>query len=107
MSTDLLDVRDTIATRTGSYTIYRLDRLEAAGLAQIDRLPFSIRILLESVLRNLDGKKITRQDVLNLANWQTRAARPSMGWTWQPCVQRWFVWEVSLRKLIRRFLSIW
>ncbi len=78
MSQDLFNTRDQIATRAGSYTIYRLDRLETAGTAKIDRLPFSIRVLLESVLRNLDGHKVNRQDVLNLAGWQPNAERPPM-----------------------------
>jgi aconitate hydratase len=78
MTQDVFNTRDQIATRSGDYTIYRLDRLESAGVAKIDRLPFSIRILLESVLRNQDGHKVTRQDVLNLANWQPNAERPSM-----------------------------
>lgn len=78
MTQDVFNTRDQIATRTGAYTIYRLDRLESAGVANIDRLPFSIRVLLEAVLRNLDGHKVTRQDVLNLAGWQPRADRPSM-----------------------------
>lgn len=78
MTLDMFNSRDSIATVTGKYTIYRLDSLEAAGFAQIDRLPFSIRVLLESVLRNQDGGKVTRQDILNLAGWQANANRPSM-----------------------------
>src|SRR6201984_1563826 len=46
--------------------------LEEAGLAQISRLPVSIRIVLESVLRNCDGKKIAEKDVLNLARWKAK-----------------------------------
>ena len=78
MSQESFNARDQLVTRSGQYTIYRLDRLETAGIAKIDRLPFSIRILLESVLRNQDGKRVTQQDVLNLAAWQQRAERPSM-----------------------------
>jgi aconitate hydratase len=54
---------------------YSLPALEEAGLAQISRLPVSIRIVLESVLRNCDGKKIAEKDVLNLARWN--AKRPA------------------------------
>ncbi len=78
MTQDNFNTRDTLTTRSGSYTIFRLDRLESAGVAAIDRLPFSIRVLLESVLRNLDGRKVNRQDVINLAGWQPGAERPSM-----------------------------
>jgi len=56
-------------------TLYSLPALEAAGIAKISRLPVSIRIVLESVLRNCDGKKVTEQHVRQLANWQPNAAR--------------------------------
>ena len=49
--------------------------LESAGIGKISRLPVSIRIVLESVLRNCDGKKVTEQHVRQLANWQPNAAR--------------------------------
>ena len=49
---------------------YSLPRLEKAGIGAVSRLPVSIRIVLESVLRNVDGKKITEDDVKGLANWQ-------------------------------------
>ena len=54
---------------------YSLPALEAAGVGRISRLPVSIRIVLESVLRNCDGKKITEAHVRRLANWQPNAAR--------------------------------
>lgn len=52
---------------------YRLAKLQEDGIAQIDRLPFSIRVLLEGLLRNYDGKVITKDDVVNLANWQPQS----------------------------------
>src|ERR1700748_1462642 len=51
---------------------YSLPALEEAGLAEISRLPVSIRIVLEAVLRNCDGKKIAERDVLNLARWNAK-----------------------------------
>jgi len=54
---------------------YRLAALEAAGLGQVSRLPHSIRVVLESVLRNCDGKKVTEDHVRQLAAWHPRAAR--------------------------------
>ncbi len=56
-------------------TLYSLPALEAAGIGKISRLPISIRIVLESVLRNCDGKKVTEEHVRQLANWQPNAAR--------------------------------
>src|SRR5437660_9112961 len=58
---------------TGQF--YSLRRLEKEGIAKISRLPISIRIVLESVLRNFDGTKITEEDVRSLANWQPNAER--------------------------------
>jgi aconitate hydratase len=51
---------------------YSLPALEAAGVGNVSRLPVSIRIVLESLLRNLDGKKVTEADVKNLANWNAK-----------------------------------
>jgi len=59
----------------GRGRFYRLAALEAAGLGQISRLPHSIRIVLESVLRNCDGRKVTEEHVRQLAAWSPRAAR--------------------------------
>ena len=55
--------------------MYSLPALEAAGLGRISRLPVSIRIVLEAVLRNYDGKKITEAHVKELAGWQPNAKR--------------------------------
>jgi aconitate hydratase len=54
---------------------HSLPALEEQGIGVVSRLPVSIRIVLESVLRNCDGKKVRRKDVETLANW--RAKRPA------------------------------
>jgi aconitate hydratase len=59
--------------RTGEF--YSLPQLEKAGVGPVSRLPFSIRILLESVLRNCDGKRIGEEDVAKLANWSAKSER--------------------------------
>ena len=59
--------------RTGRF--FSLPQLEKEGVGPISRLPVSIRIVLESVLRNCDGRKITEKDVRTLANWGPRAER--------------------------------
>ena len=69
MSFDPFGVRDQFDTGNGNATIYRLSRLQDAGLGQIDQLPFSIRVLLESVLRNCDDFTVSQDDVKNLAAW--------------------------------------
>jgi aconitate hydratase len=70
MSHNLFNSLQTFRTGTGSEgKFYSLPQLENAGLGQISRLPISIRIVLESVLRNYDGKKISETDVRNLTAW--------------------------------------
>ena len=54
---------------------YSLPALEKAAVGKISRLPVSIRIVLESVLRNYDGKKISEEHVRQLAKWQPNAPR--------------------------------
>ncbi len=57
-------------------TLFSLPALERQGVGPISRLPISIRIVLESVLRNCDGKKVTEEDVRTLANWNAKAPKP-------------------------------
>ena len=59
----------------GSGLHYSLPALEEAGVGKISRLPVSIRIVLESVLRNCDGKKVTVEHVRELAGWNPTATR--------------------------------
>ncbi|HJW94423.1 MAG TPA: aconitase family protein, partial [Thermoanaerobaculia bacterium] len=68
-----LDTFDLGAGKTGQF--YSLPKLAAAGFENVSKLPVSIRIVLESVLRNVDGKKITENDVATLARWEPNAER--------------------------------
>ncbi|HEY5777795.1 MAG TPA: aconitate hydratase [Terrimicrobiaceae bacterium] len=74
LRTNALRTFDAGKGKTGLY--YSLPALEAKGLGKISRLPVSIRIVLESVLRNCDGKKITERDVETLAAWNAKAPAP-------------------------------
>ena len=69
------DVVKTFKTGSGADgTFYSLPALAESGIApNLSRLPVSIRIVLESVLRNCDGKKVTEADVTNLANYNARS----------------------------------
>jgi aconitate hydratase len=67
---DPFHARDTFETGAGRAGLYRLTKLEDAGLANLSTLPYSIRILLESVLRNCDGCLVSEDNVKNLAGWQ-------------------------------------
>ncbi len=72
----MIEVRRLLQLPSGeSRTFFSLPVLEQAGIAEISRLPVSLRILLESVLRNLDGKRIRDEDVEAVARWQPNAAR--------------------------------
>lgn len=75
---NVFGAREILSTASGSFSYYRLSRLEELGLIRLDRLPFSIRIMLESLLRQCDEHEITRQDVLNLAAWKADGDRPTM-----------------------------
>ncbi len=55
--------------------LWSLPQLEKGGIGPISKLPISIRMVLESVLRNCDGKKISEKDVRALANWGPKAER--------------------------------
>ena len=55
--------------------LYSLPALGKALNVKVERLPVSIRIVLESVLRNCDGKKVTEEHVRQLANWKPGATR--------------------------------
>jgi aconitate hydratase len=59
----------------GSGEFYSLPQLEKEGVGPVSRLPVSIRIVLESVLRNYDGKRITEENVRQLANWKANDER--------------------------------
>jgi aconitate hydratase len=76
MAHSLLNTLQTF-TISGNQTgqFYSLPELERQGLGPISRLPVSIRIVLESVLRNFDGKRITEDNVRRLANWRPNELR--------------------------------
>src|SRR5688572_29596875 len=59
----------------GKGTLYSLKKLEESGAGKISRLPISIRIVLESLLRNCDGKAVTEEHVRDLARWKPNAPR--------------------------------
>ncbi len=77
MSHNLFDTKQTFRSGTGEEGgFYSLPKLEEAGIGKISRLPISIRIVLESVLRNYDeGDKISEEDIRALSNWKADAER--------------------------------
>jgi aconitate hydratase len=76
MKRDAFGARSTFETGHGPAVIYRLDALEKSGLAPgLARLPFSIKVLLESVLRNVDDELVDEDDVRALGSWNAPAPR--------------------------------
>ncbi|HET8647955.1 MAG TPA: aconitate hydratase, partial [Vicinamibacteria bacterium] len=74
MKRDAFGARGAFPTHLGEAAIYRLSALAQKGLAPgLDRLPFSIKVLLESVLRNVDDELVTEDDVRRLAGWNAAA----------------------------------
>jgi len=59
-----------------SFEFYKILLLEENGIANIARLPFSIRILVENLLRKLDGRIVTEQDLRNISGWQKSYDEP-------------------------------
>ena len=70
---DVFGARATLAASHGPATIYRLDSLEKSGHGGVQRLPFSIKVLLEALLRNCDGTLVTEEDVTSLARWNAKS----------------------------------
>ena len=76
MKTDAFGARSTLDTGFGRAVIYRLSALEKAGVAPgLARLPFSVKVLLEAVLRGVDGTLVTPDDVRSLARWDAAAPK--------------------------------
>ncbi len=69
-NSDYLDSFDTAEGK--KVWFYSLPKLEQAGIANVSRLPFSMRIMLESMLRNLDGVEVTEKDFNAVANWNPK-----------------------------------
>ena len=66
---DFFNARDSLSTQSGPVTLYRLDALERASVANVSRLPFSIKVLLEAALRQAEGFEITRDAIETIGNW--------------------------------------
>ena len=74
--------RDTLKVGSQNYEFYRLEALERRGIGHVGQVPFSIRILLENLLRQEDGRFVKPKDIEALAEWQPVAdKRGVMSWT--------------------------
>lgn len=68
---DVFNARSSFDVNGKTYHYYSLQALEKANVGNVSRLPYSIKVLLESVLRQVDGRVITKEHVENLAKWGT------------------------------------
>ncbi len=73
MRVDTFGTRGTFDTGNGEAVIYRLNKLAEQNIGHIDQLPFSIKILLENTLRNLDNFEVSEDAVREIANWNAAA----------------------------------
>ncbi len=64
--------KSTLKTAFGDLNIYRLDALSKAGVGHVQNLPYSVKVLLESALRNVDGLRVREEDVTRLAGWNAK-----------------------------------
>ena len=76
-SANPFDAATTLNTKAGDVSYYRINKLADDGLGEIDTLPYSIRILLEACLRNVDGFVVTADDVTALAGWSAESTNPA------------------------------
>ena len=83
---DIFGARAKLETSSGPAVIYRLECLEKSGHGAVSRLPFSIKVLLEALLRNCDGTLVTEEDVSSLARVECQIARGARG-TFQACAR--------------------
>ena len=72
---DNTDYRSQIEVKNRTFTIFDITRLEKNGIADIKRLPYSIKILVENLLRKLDGRVVLGQDLENIARWQKKTMK--------------------------------
>ncbi len=70
---DSFHTRDTLKVGAQSFEIHRLEALEKQGIGNVARLPFSLKILLENLLRQEDGRFVHKEDIRALAEWKPGA----------------------------------
>jgi aconitate hydratase len=74
-SSDPFSVKSSLKTSSGEYTIFSLPKLAAANLGAIDKLPFSIRVLLEACLRKFDNFIVNESHIRDIAGWNAKAPK--------------------------------
>ncbi|MEM9460412.1 MAG: aconitate hydratase AcnA [Myxococcota bacterium] len=80
---DSFGARSTLTVGDHSYEIFRLDALSSSGVGHVDTLPFSLRVLVENLLRHEDGVTVTKADIEAAAGWDAKA-EPSVEIAYHP-----------------------
>ncbi|MBE3569560.1 MAG: aconitate hydratase AcnA [Bacillales bacterium] len=75
MTNDVFNARSSFEVNGKRYHYYRLAALKDANVADVSRLPYSIKVLLESVLRQYDGRVIKKEHIENLAKWGSKEVK--------------------------------
>src|SRR5215469_2184174 len=118
------NTRDKLNVGAQPFEVHRLEKLEAQGLTRLEALPFSLRILLENLLRCEDGHSVRANDIQTLAKWapgvaqkKSASCRPGdccrisraypRWWTWRRCAKRCRKWEATPSGLTRCFPRSW
>src|SRR5438552_615450 len=73
-NSDPFGAKATLNTKAGDVSFFRLGALSQRGVGEIDKLPFSVKVLLESALRNRDEFEVTSEDVRRLAQWDPKVS---------------------------------
>jgi aconitate hydratase len=73
MNNDIFQIKKLLNTKNGTFTYYSLPEMQKQG-HDIEKMPFSIRILLENALRNFDDFAITRENIETILNWKPEAS---------------------------------
>ncbi|WP_028399593.1 aconitate hydratase AcnA [Ectobacillus panaciterrae] len=81
---DIFNARSSFVLNGKQVHYYRLQTLEEARIGQVSRLPYSIKILLEAVLRQYDGKAIKQKHIENLTKWGTKDAKENVDVPFKP-----------------------
>ncbi|MFX1480065.1 MAG: aconitase family protein, partial [Promethearchaeota archaeon] len=68
-----LKLKETIISKLGEVTIFNIQKLKDLDLGDPNKLPYSHRILLENIIRNLDGKKVKINHLLSLSQWDCKS----------------------------------
>ena len=76
--------RKTLTVGSQSYDIFRLDLLEKSGFKNVSKLPVSLKVLLENLLRHEDGRSVTKADIQGIADWLKNRGRDEMEIAFRP-----------------------